>query len=168
MASSSNNSSLASAISHRRDYYDVFVTFRGEDTRYNFIAFLLDALEKKGIFVFRDDINLQIGDSVGSELIQAIERSQIFIAVLSRNYASSTQCLQELEKICECVQGTQKLVFPIFYDVGPSEVLKQSGIYADAFDQHEQRFRQDSQMVSRWRTALKQVANITGWDLRNR
>ena len=167
MASRSNSSS-ALVTSSRRNYYDVFVTFRGEDTRNNFIDFLFDAFETKGIFVFRDDTNLQKGESIGPELLRAIEGSQVFVAVFSKTYASSTWCLQELEKICECVEGSEKHVFPVFYDVDPSEVRKQSGIYCEAFAKHEQRFQQDSQMVSRWREALKQVASISGWDLRDK
>jgi len=161
MASSNN-------LSSRRNYYDVFVTFRGEDTRNNFTDFLFDALETKGIYVFRDDTNLEKGESIGFELLRAIEGSQVFVAVFSRNYASSTWCLQELEKIYECVKGSKKHVLPIFYDVDPSEVRKQSEIYCEAFVKHEQKFKQDSDMVSRWREALKQVGSISGWDLRDK
>ncbi|AES75155.1 TIR domain protein [Medicago truncatula] len=49
--------------------------------------------------------------------------------------------LQELEKICECVRVSGKHVLLVFYDVDPSEVRKQSGIYCEAFAKHEQRFK---------------------------
>jgi len=166
MASSSNSSSAL--VTSSRKNYEVFVTFRGEDTRNNFTDFLFDALETNGICVFRDDINLQKGESIGPELLRAIEVSKVFVAVFSRNYASSTWCLRELEKICERVHGSEKHVLPIFYDVDPSEVRKQSGIYHEAFAKHEQRFQQDFEMVSRWRKALEQVGSISGWDLRDK
>ncbi|RHN52965.1 putative winged helix-turn-helix DNA-binding domain, toll-like receptor [Medicago truncatula] len=162
---SSSNSSIAMVTSRRRNHYDVFITFRGDDTRNNFTGYLLDALKTNGIYAFRDDTNLQKGESIGPELLRAIEGSQVFVAVFSRNYASSTWCLQELEKICECVHVSRKHILPVFYDVDPSEVRKQSGIYGEAFTIHEQTFQQDSQMVSRWREALKQVGSIAGWDL---
>jgi len=165
---SSNNYSSALMTSSRRNYYDVFVTFRGEDTRNNFTDFLFDALEIKGTCVFRDDTNLEKGESIGPELLRAIEGSQVYVAVFSRNYAFSTWCLQELEKICECVQGSKKHILPVFYDVDPSEVRKQSGIYGEAFAKHEKRFQQDARMVLRWREALKQVGSISGWDLRDK
>jgi len=76
--------------------------------------------------------------------------------------------LQELEKICECVHVSGKHILPVFYDVDPSKERKQSGIYGEAFTKHEQAFQQDSQMVSRWREALKQVGSIAGWDLRDK
>jgi len=168
MASSSSTSSLALVTSPMRNHYDVFVTFRGEDTRNNFTDYLFDSLEAKGIYAFRDGTNLQKGESIGPELLRAIEGSQVFIAVFSRNYAFSTWCLQELEKICECVHVSEKHVLPVFYDVDPSEVRKQSGLYCEAFAKHEQRFKEDSHMVSGWRKALKQVGSISGWDLRDK
>jgi len=167
MASSINSSSTL-VTSSSRNYYDVFVTFRGEDTRNNFTDFLFEALETKNISVFRDDTNLQKGESIKPELLHAIEVSQVFVVVFSRNYASSTWCLRELEKICECVHVSGKQVLPVFYNIDPSEVRKQSGIYGEAFTIHEQRFQQEFQMVSKWREALKQVGSISGWDLRDK
>ena len=167
MASSINSSSTL-VTSSSRNYYDVFVTFRGEDTRNNFTDFLFEALETKYISVFRDDTTLQKGESIKPELLHAIEVSQVFVVVFSRNYASSTWCLRELEKICECVHVSGKQVLPVFYNIDPSEVRKQSGIYGEAFTIHEQRFQQEFQMVSKWREALKQVGSISGWDLRDK
>ncbi|PNX68385.1 TIR-NBS-LRR resistance protein, partial [Trifolium pratense] len=165
---SSNSSALATLPKKRKNYYDVFVTFRGEDTRNNITDFLFNALEEKGVLVFRDDTNLPKGESIGPELFRAIEDSQIFVVIFSMNYASSTWCLQELEKICECVQVSRKHILPVFYDVDPSEVRKQSGIFAEAFVKHEQRFQQDYDMVQRWRKALTQVGTIAGWDIRQK
>ncbi|XP_058733730.1 uncharacterized protein LOC131605386 [Vicia villosa] len=159
MASSSRNLSISAL---RNYYYEVFVSFRGEDTRYNFTDFLFHALQTQGIFAFRDDSNLPKGQSIGPELLHSIEHSQIYVVVFSRNYASSTWCLQELESICECVQVSGKHILPVFYDVDPSDVRHQKGIYAQAFAKH------DSQMVPRWREALTQVANLSGWDLRHK
>ena len=171
MASSSNNSSSLALVTmpkKKKNFYDVFVSFRGEDTRNNFTDFLFDALKEKGVFAFRDDTNLEKGETIAPELFHAIEGSQVFVVVFSKNYASSTWCLQELEYILCCVQASGKHVLPVFYDVDPSVVRKQSGIYREAFVKHEQRFQQDSQMVSRWREALKLVGSISGWDLRDK
>jgi hypothetical protein len=56
MTSSSNSSSLALVtLPNKRKNYDVFVTFRGEDTRNNISDFLFNALEDKGVYIFRDD-----------------------------------------------------------------------------------------------------------------
>ncbi|XP_061368690.1 disease resistance protein RPV1-like [Gastrolobium bilobum] len=166
MASSSSTSSASSSTTSK---YDVFVSFRGEDTRYNFTDHLFAALQRKGIVAFRDDTKLNKGKSIAPELFQAIEWSQIFIIVFSKNYASSTWCLRESAKILDCFQVSGKCILPIFYDVDPSEVRKQSGGYEKAFADHEERFKEDSEMmeeVKRWRSALKEIANLSGWDVR--
>ncbi|GAU49866.1 hypothetical protein TSUD_366220 [Trifolium subterraneum] len=168
MASSINSTALALTLpKKRKNYYDVFVTYRGEDTRNNITDFLFDALEDKAVSVFRDDTNLPKGESIGPELLRAIEDSHIFVVIFSKNYASSTWCLQELEKICECVQVCGKHILPVFYDVDPSEVRKQSGIFGEEFVKHEKRFQHDYEMVQRWRKALTQVGKISGWDVRH-
>jgi len=104
------SSSIQSVSSPRRMTwkYDVFVSFRGADTRNNFTDHLFHALHKNGIGAFRDDANLKKGENISQELVQAIKESHIFIVIFSRNYASSTWCLRELAKFVDCieVQGT--------------------------------------------------------------
>ncbi|CAJ1978698.1 unnamed protein product [Sphenostylis stenocarpa] len=151
--------------------YDVFVSFRGEDTRNNFTGFLFQALCRKGIHAFKDDEDLKKGESIAPELLQAIQGSRLFLTVFSKNYASSIWCLRELAEICNCVETSPRRVIPIFYDVDPSDVRKQSGFYEKAFARHEERFREDKEKteeVQRWRQALTQVANLSGWDIRNK
>ncbi|RZC09249.1 TMV resistance protein N [Glycine soja] len=142
--------------------YDVFVSFRSEDTRNNFTGFLFQALSRKGIDAFKDDKDLKKGESIAPELLQAIEGSRLFVMVFSKNYASSTWCLRELAEICNCIETSQRRVLPIFYDVDPSEVRKQSGYFEKAFAEHEKRFKEDKkkmQEVQGWREALKQVTS---------
>ena len=164
---------FSSFSSHARPTYDVFVSFRGEDTRNNFTAFLFDALSQNEIHAFiDDDPHLQKGESIAPELLQAIHGSRLFVVVFSKNYASSTWCLRELAHICNCtIEASRRHVLPIFYDVNPWEVRKQSGYYGIAFAEHEKRFREDKEKmeeVQRWREALTQVANLSGWDIQNK
>ena len=145
----------------------MFVSFRG-DTRNGFTDHLFGALQRNGIVAFRDDTKLKRGEPVWSELQQAIEVSRVFIVVFSRNYASSTLCLREVVKIFDCVRESRKRVLPVFYDVDPSEVRKQSGKYGKAFAKHEEVFRENLEMVQSWRGFLTQLANLAGWDIRNK
>ncbi|KAJ9676218.1 hypothetical protein PVL29_024960 [Vitis rotundifolia] len=91
------SAAAASSSSQRR--YDVFLSFRGEDTRNNFTAHLYHALCQKGINTFIDDDKLETGQVKSPALVAAIENSMFSIVVLSKNYASSGWCLQELVKI---------------------------------------------------------------------
>lgn len=56
--------------------YDVFLSFRGEDTRYGFTGNLYKALYDKGIHTFIDE-ELQRGDKITSTLEKAIQESGI-------------------------------------------------------------------------------------------
>ena len=90
------------------------------------------------------------------------------IVILSKNYASSTWCLDELVKIMECKKKMGQIFLPIFYDVDPYEVRKQTGTYAQAFDEHEIRFKENIDKVHMWRATLTEVANLSGFPLQNR
>ena len=158
--------SSSSSSTHQWKYH-VFLSFRGEDTRNNFTSHLYAALQEKGIYTFRDDKKLERGKRI-SELFKAIEDSRFSIVVLSKNYASSTWCLDELVKILECETKMGQIVLPIFYDVEPSVVGKQTGTYAEAFVEHEKPFSKNLKKVHAWRAALTDVAKISGWPLEGR
>nr|XP_009796290.1 PREDICTED: TMV resistance protein N-like isoform X2 [Nicotiana sylvestris] len=165
-------SSFASASTSQfpRWNYKVFLSFRGEDTRKTFTGHLFKGLENNGIFTFQDDKRLEHGASISDELLKAIEQSQVALVVFSKNYATSRWCLDELVKIMECKDQCGQTVIPVFYDVDPSHVRKQRESFAEAFDKHEPRYRDDDegrQKLQRWRNALTAAANLKGYDVRD-
>ncbi|XP_012472026.2 disease resistance protein RPV1 isoform X3 [Gossypium raimondii] len=149
--------------------YHVFLSFRGEDTRKSFTDHLYTALVHLGIQTFRDDEEIERGNNIKDEIEKAIlHHSKISIVVFSKNYAASTWCLNELVMILEHKKSSKHSVLPVFYDVDPSQVKNQTGSYAEAFTQHEQNFKSETNMVQRWRNALKEVADIGGMVLHDR
>ncbi|KAI9084097.1 hypothetical protein K1719_033953 [Acacia pycnantha] len=160
--------SSSSSGSTKRWKYHVFLSFRGEDTRTNFTDHLYAALISKGLKTFRDEEELERGQSIRPSLLQAIEESRSAIVVLSPSYASSTWCLDELQKIIHLKEESSLQVFPIFFRVDPSDVKKQKGSFAEEFKKHEERFTQDKMKVQRWRDALEKVATISGWHSKDR
>nr|XP_028945998.1 disease resistance protein TAO1-like [Malus domestica] len=135
--SSSSSSSASPSLSSfsKGSLYEVFISFRGEDTRKNFTGHLHEALTKAGINAFIDD-ELRRGEDITTELVQAIQGSRISIIVFSRRYSDSSWCLEELVKIMECRRMLGQLVLPIFYDVDPSHVRKQTSSFAQSFLKH--------------------------------
>jgi hypothetical protein len=113
--------------------HEVFLSFRGEDTRASFTSHIYASLKNEGIKVFMDDDSLQRGDRISTSLNRAMEESQIAVIVFSRNYADSRWCLDELVKIMECHRTIGQVVLPVFYDVDPSEVRHQTGEFGKAF-----------------------------------
>ena len=161
----SNLLSLPNSSSTSRWKYDVFLSFRGEDTRYKFTDHLYTALVKRGIVTFRDNENLERGKVISSELLQAIEESRFAIVILSENYACSSWCLDELAKIIECEKEQRMTVLPVFHYVDPTDVWKQTGTFEEAFDTHEMCFKE--KRVKTWRYALIHVGNLAGCHLKN-
>ncbi|KAG6673434.1 hypothetical protein I3842_16G112200 [Carya illinoinensis] len=161
MAFSTSPSSSSSLFSAPKWSYDVFLSFRGEDTRNTFVAHLYSALKHQGIHTYIDEKNLDRGETISPTLLKAIEESMISIIVLSSNYASSSWCLEELTKILECKKTKQQFVLPVFYHVDPSEVRKQEGSFGEALAKHQGRFKEDPK-VQRWKEALQEVGSLAG------
>ncbi|KAK4591066.1 hypothetical protein RGQ29_021311, partial [Quercus rubra] len=147
--------------------YDVFISFRGRDTRNGFTDHLYTALKHKGIFTFRDE-KIERGKLISPEISKAIEESRFAIVVLSKNYASSTWCLNELTKIIKCIKEKGITVLPVFYYVDPSEVRKQTGTFAQAFVKYEKDLKEPIEKVQTWKVAMREVANLSGWHLQDR
>ncbi|KAK8472875.1 hypothetical protein PHAVU_002G323712 [Phaseolus vulgaris] len=158
---SASSSSLAMSASLTK--HDVFLSFRGEDTRDNFISHLHPALQRKNIEAYIDE-TLPRGEEISSALLSAIEESKIYIVVFSQNYASSTWCLNELTKILDCKKRYGRDVIPVFYKVDPSTIRKQEQRYKEAFEKHEQQFKHDMDKVQGWKDALTEAAGLSGWD----
>ncbi|GAU19086.1 hypothetical protein TSUD_79080 [Trifolium subterraneum] len=128
--------------------YDVFLSFRGEDTRGNFTSHLYAELCRKKIETFIDN-RLGRGEEISPALYKAIEESKIYVIILSEHYASSSWCLDELTEILKCKDIYGREVIPVFYKVDPSNV------------RHHQRF---GDKVDAWKASLTQVAGLSGWD----
>ncbi|XP_048436796.1 TMV resistance protein N isoform X1 [Pyrus x bretschneideri] len=159
------SASVPSNESAPRWKYDVFLSFRGVDTRKGFVSHLYHELwECQGITTFFDDRELEGGTSIPVELLSAIKESHIAIVVLSPNYASSKWCLDELTTILQCMEARNS-VLPVFYETDPSDVGNQRGSFAKAFTEHEEKLTstKDKKKVTQWREDLKKVSKISGW-----
>ncbi|KAB2063940.1 hypothetical protein ES319_A10G253400v1 [Gossypium barbadense] len=155
----------SSSSSSRQVKHQVFLSFRGEDTRVNFTAHLLQALKDKGWNVFFDDDTLKKGEKISSALSNAIVASVLSIIILSKDYASSNSCLSELSDIMDRKRNpTDKyIVLPIFYHVNPSHVQKIGGTFKTSFQKHES--KQPADRVQRWKSAFQEVGALKGWHI---
>ncbi|MFS7965917.1 putative TIR domain-containing protein [Helianthus anomalus] len=136
--------------------YDVFLSFRGEDTRYSITDHLYDRLLRAGLRTFRDNDAIDRGQELKPEIETAIIESRASIVVLSENYAKSRWCLDELWLILEQRRKCNHFVLPVFYHVDPSDVRNQTRSFAI----EGSKWILDD--VRRWKAALTEVANLTG------
>ncbi|XP_060671823.1 disease resistance protein Roq1-like, partial [Ziziphus jujuba] len=103
--------SSSTSAPHYNYKYDVFISFRGEDTRHSFAAHLHRDLIGNGISVFKDHEELHRGKEISPGLLQAIEDSRLSIVIFSNKYATSSWCLDELVHILECSRNPENPLF---------------------------------------------------------
>ncbi|KAK4261196.1 hypothetical protein QN277_004230 [Acacia crassicarpa] len=152
---------LAGSNTAPAEKHEVFISFRGEDTRITFTSHLYAAFTRHDIRAYIDH-NLERGDEISATLLAAIEDAQLSVIVFSENYADSRWCLDELVKIVECSKKKKHIIVPVFYEVDPSSVREQTGSYADAFAIHEQNFNDNMEKVQLWKHALTEASTDSG------
>ena len=163
VSSSSSSSSTSTSTCIGPWEYEVFLSFRGQDTRQNFTDHLYAALSQKGIRTFRMDHTK--GEMILPTTLRAIEMSRCFLVILSKNYAHSKWCLDELKEIMESRRQMGKIVFPVFYHVNPSDVRNQGESYGEALANHERKI--PLEYTQKLRAALREVGNLSGWHIQN-
>ncbi|CAL1363874.1 unnamed protein product [Linum trigynum] len=159
---SSFSSALMASSSHSAMYtgeweYDVFLCFRGDDTRHGFASHLMAALSDKQIKAFIDTM-LRKTECI-DELLSILQRSALSIVIFSENFADSPWCLDEVATIAQSMVKFGHRVLPVFYRVGWSDVAGDSGSYSITIDY---KLKASSEDNKRWRDALKAVANCAG------
>ncbi|CAN1139149.1 Disease resistance protein L6 [Linum perenne] len=146
--------------------YEVFLSFRGPDTRRQITDILYRFLRRTNIHVFRDDNELRKGEEIGSNLRKAIDQSKIYVPIISKSYAHSKWCLIELAEIIQRhEQDTRRTILPIFYMVDPRDIRHQTGPYEDAFQEHDKKY--DEKTIKNWKDALNKVGALKGWHVKN-
>ncbi|XP_028760642.1 uncharacterized protein LOC114719322 [Neltuma alba] len=153
---------LTQTVSPPATKYDVFLSFRGEDTHHTFASHLYRGLHNAGIHTFMDH-QLRKGEQISPVLLRTIEESQISMIIFSENYSSSRWCMDELVHILECKKNFGRVVIPIFYNIDPSHIRKQNGSFGNGFDVLKQRFKDSQQKLQKWRNALIQSTSLSGW-----
>ncbi|CAN1745085.1 Disease resistance-like protein DSC1 [Linum perenne] len=106
--------------------YDVFLCFRGDDTRLGFTSHLMNAISTKQIRTFIDD-KLEKTKSI-DELVSILQRSALSVVVFSDKFADSSWCLDEVATIAPRMAKFGHRILPVFYNVDPSDVTDDSGI----------------------------------------
>ncbi|CAL9237576.1 unnamed protein product [Arabidopsis halleri] len=139
--------------------YPVFASFHGPDVRKTFLSHLRKQFSDNAIMMY-DDQGIERSQIISPSLMQAIRESRISIVVLSKNYASSRWCLDELVEILKCKEDLGKIVMTIFYDVDPSDVRKQTGEFGSVFKETCACISKEES--ERWSKALNDVGNIAG------
>ncbi|XP_023643319.1 disease resistance protein ADR2-like [Capsella rubella] len=166
MASSSSSPVMASSSSSppRNWRHHVFTSFHGPDVRQTLLTHLRKQFRDNGITMFNDQW-MERGHTIASSLKTAIRESRIAIVLLTKSYASSSWCLDELLDIVDCQKKFGQIVMTVFYGVDPSDVRKQTGDFGIAFKETCAHKTEDKKQE--WSKALNYVGNIAGEHFQN-
>ncbi|XP_059063766.1 disease resistance protein Roq1-like isoform X2 [Cryptomeria japonica] len=143
--------------------YDVFINHRGPDSKQTLALPLYESLEELGIRAFLDKEEMELGQSFPSAIETAINSALVHIAIISKRYAESPWCLQELI----LMQQTKAKIIPVFYGVEPWEVRYiEKGAYADAFIQYQNKSRY-LEKLDVWKKALQDISFTAGHEIKD-
>ncbi|XP_010481618.1 PREDICTED: disease resistance protein LAZ5-like [Camelina sativa] len=142
--------------------WQVFINFRGEELRGNFISHLEGALTLAEIKYYIDTKEVPSEDL--TVLFTRIEQSEIALSIFSSKYAESKWCLDELVKITEQVQKGKLRIIPVFFNVTPEEVKEQKGEFGLKLYGEGKRKRPN---IPNWENALQSVPSKIGLNLKN-
>ncbi|ERN15259.1 hypothetical protein AMTR_s00056p00216040 [Amborella trichopoda] len=120
----------------------VFLNLCDEDTGKSFTAHLNKALIDSAISTFFFSPTQQLPTTIQ----RAIERCEL-------------SYLLSLPRVT--------LVLPVYYDVEPSHVRWQKGPFDGAFVDHKSKNGIDEATIQKWKNALKEVADLSGWEMKN-
>ncbi|KAF8082878.1 hypothetical protein N665_0804s0025 [Sinapis alba] len=169
----------SSSLTSRNYSYNVFASFHGPDVRKTLLSHIREQFTHSGITMF-DDQEIVRSATIAPSLTEAIRESRISpgadgekdlrghirpwisLVLLTKNYASSSWCLNELVEILECKKAMGQIVMTIFYGVDPSDVRKQSGEFGISFN--ETCASKTDEERRKWSKALNEVGNIAGED----
>jgi hypothetical protein len=161
---------MAASVSTNSQLYEVFINHRGVDTKETFARSLYLRLLQHGLRPFLDKHEMQPGYGISSQIKNAIRNASVHVAIFSARYADSSWCLDELLLML----NSKALIIPLFYGVTPGQVRwtrGKDGIYAQALNELAEktdggRPRYDPKTIENWRNALSQVAEISGFELK--
>ncbi|KAH9288789.1 hypothetical protein KI387_032906, partial [Taxus chinensis] len=146
--------------------YDVFINHRGPDVKDTLATQLYNSLQQLGVRAFLDSEEKRHGDSFPSTIETAIRSASVQIAIVSKRYAESSWCLDELGLMLQ----SQSKIIPVFYGVEPWELrhieIGGKGVYANAFTKYREKGRYLNKLGI-WKEALHSASLITGFQLKN-
>ncbi|GJU26760.1 Toll/interleukin-1 receptor domain-containing protein, partial [Tanacetum coccineum] len=110
------------------------------------------ALKDKGIYTYKDDEKIQKGERISDDLFQSIENSKFYIIVFFQKL-----CILGMVfgRACQDYGVSKDNWAPVFYDVEPIEVRKQSGAVKKAFFNNKKK-----EVAEKWKGALKEAADL--------
>lgn len=122
---------MAAESDEGRPVKDVFISYASED-RETVARPIADALIARGLSVWFDEYELQIGDSLRRKIEQGLAASRFGVAILSRKFFQKPWPQRELSALF-ALEGAEPRILPVWHDVTAEDIKKVSPLMADKY-----------------------------------
>jgi hypothetical protein len=113
------------------ELYYVFICHASEDKE-EFVKPPVRELNRQGLWVWYDEFELEIGDSLRRSIDQGLSGSHCGIVVLSESFFGKSWTEYELNGLtAREIEGERPLVLPVWYNIDRSDVTEHSPPLAD-------------------------------------
>ena len=110
--------------------WDLFISHASED-KHEFVRPLAEALQKRGLSVWFDELTLTVGDSLRRSIDRGLSHSRFGVVVISPSFLKKEWAQKELDGlIAREVDGT-KVILPVWHKITAREVRSYSPLLAD-------------------------------------
>lgn len=117
-------------LSGNQTGYDAFICHASED-KDDFVRPLANELSDKGVEVWYDEFELEIGDSIRQSIDKGLSRSSFGIVVLSDHFFQKKWTQYELNALMAMEMNSHKVILPVWYDISEQMILNHSPALAD-------------------------------------
>ena len=110
--------------------YDVFISHASEDKE-AIVRPLANALIRKGLKVWYDEMTLKIGDSLRQKIDKGLANSRVGLVVLSPSFIDKGWTNYELDGIVSKTVSGEQVLLPIWHNITKQQVIDYSPSLAD-------------------------------------
>lgn len=110
--------------------WDVFISHASEDKE-EVVRPLCKLLEARGLSVWLDEMQIELGDSLRKKLDEALMNSNFGVIILSPDFFKKDWTLRELGALQSKEFGSTKVILPIWHQISSSDIVKYSPMLAD-------------------------------------
>jgi hypothetical protein len=110
--------------------WDVFISHASED-KDAIAAPLAKAVKKRGLRVWYDEFSLTLGDSLRESIDRGLAHSRFGVVILSHHFFQKHWPKKELNGLASREVDGDKVILPVWHEIGFAEVRKYSPMLAD-------------------------------------
>lgn len=129
--------------------YDAFISYASEDKE-TIVRPLANLLRKFGFYIWYDEFELRIGDSLRQSIDKGLVNSNYGIVILSKSFFAKNWPQYELNGLTAKEMDGKKVILPVWHEITKADILQYSPPLADklAADTSRQTIREIAKAIA--------------------